>query len=292
VGVRARRPPTPRRAVLGLEGGGRHLFAPDRLGRLDQIQRVPVLGFDDEPPERIAETLGQLPDGALGLRRRQRLQVIGRHGPPHQQDRGADAERARLVEHQADWQEHRGRTFGRLPGLAQQEACGARAKRHQGRLALALAFGKNQERLALLEHAPGRAEHGPIVHGAALVLSPVYGDGAGQARQLADDRITEERGFGDGSEPSRQRGGQKDTVHQALLVIGRDDQRPGEGHPLEPDHVDAPVEEPDEKPRQRSPETGRDRLSSPAGVGHNSVSPGSVTQCRHAARPAPRQRAT
>ena len=118
------------------------------------------------------------------------------------------------------------------------------------------------ECLTLPERLLRRPEHGLVVHRAiSLVLPPVDGDGARQSRELADDRIAEERGLGDGAEPPRQRGGEEDAVHETLLVSGRDDEGPGGGHPLKPDHVDAPVEEPDEKPREGSPETGGCRLS-------------------------------
>jgi len=89
----------------------------------------------------------------------------------------------------------------------------------------------------------------------------VDGDGTRQPRELAHHRVAEERGFGDGAEPARQRGGEEDPVHQALLMVGRDDEGPGGGHPLEPGHLDAPVEEPDEESGEGLDDAGRGRLS-------------------------------
>jgi len=131
---------------------------------VDQLERVLVACLDDEPLQRLAESLGQLADRALGVRRRQRLEVRGRHRLSHEQERRADPEGAGLVEHEPDGQERRGGAAAALAVRAEQETRRSGAQRQQGRLALALPFGKNQERLIPPERVPGGAEHGPVVH--------------------------------------------------------------------------------------------------------------------------------
>ena len=81
--VGPRRPLAPHRAVLRIARRVGHLLAPNRLGCVDELESVPVAGLDDQPLERFAEALGQPPDRVLGVRRRERQEIPGGHGPPH-----------------------------------------------------------------------------------------------------------------------------------------------------------------------------------------------------------------
>ena len=155
------------------------------------------------------------------------------------------------MEHEPDRQEHGALTI--IAGT-QHEPRGAGAKRHQRGLGLAHALRKDQECVSLAERLPGGAEHRLVVDGAhAFVLASVHRDGAGEADELADDRIAEERSLGDGTEAPWQRGGEQDSVHEPLLVSRGDDERPRRRHALEPDHLDTTIEEAGDKARE-SPE--------------------------------------
>ena len=73
--------------------------------------------------------------------------------------------------------------------------------------------------------------------------------------------MAEERRLGHGTEASRQGGHQEDPVHQALVVVGGDHERPREGQALEPRHLDAPVEHGDQEARESSEDAVAGRLS-------------------------------
>ena len=176
--IGARGPLPPRRAILRLARGLRHLFAPDGLGRVDEIQDAAIMRLDDEPLESLSEPLGQPPHRHVGPSRRQRGQVRRRHGLSHQDQRRPSPEGARLAEHEPDGEQGRGGS--RIARGAQEEPRRARAQRHQRGLGLAHALGKDQDRVSHGEGALRRAEHGLVVDRAApLVLASVNRNGPG-----------------------------------------------------------------------------------------------------------------
>src|SRR5262249_55954358 len=122
--------------------------------------------------------------------------------------------------------------------------------------------GKDQDPTPRLQSTPSRAEHRLVVHGApSFVLASVHGDGSGQPCHLADERIAEERRLGDGAKGTRKGGGEEQSVHQPLLMVGGYEERPGAGDPLRADHVDAPIEEGDEDAGDPAEEPGGAGLS-------------------------------
>src|SRR5262249_56452631 len=106
------------------------------------------------------------------------------------------------------------------------------------------ALGKDENRAARAEMSGGLLEHRPVSSGIRVaILATMDREGAEQAQERADDRVSEERRLGDRDQPARDEREQEHRIDQGVLVVGSDDERSGFRNVLETDDVDAPVEE-------------------------------------------------
>ena len=248
VSVGRRRPTAPFGAGRDVTPALRALGEPDRLGLLDEAQRLPVAHLGDQVAQRGGQALGEPPHRLLRRRPVELEAVRGLHRVADEHQRPSGAKSLRLVEEQADGdQADRRRDLGRR---GEQHARGTRAERHQRRLGLAHALGEDQDRLAPAEGGRGRLEHDLVARRPAPdVLAARHGNRPGQPDERPDDRMAEERRLGERDERSGNRRQQQHRVDERVLVIGGHDDRTARGHALRSDHVHAPVEQGEEPAR-------------------------------------------
>ena len=208
--------------------GGVGLRLPDRRRDVKEPQELPVLRVHHEAAEGGRQPLGHLADGRL-----RRLAVPARAaGERHRladEDEGpAGPEASGLVVDEAHRQQrHRDR---RGAGGAERQPGGAAPQRHEPGLRLAHPLRKDEDGPAR-RHRGGRlAEHRLVAGGiAARVLPPLDGQGAGQADEPADQRVAEERGLRERTEPPGHRGEQEHRIDHGVLVVRGEDQRARRG---------------------------------------------------------------
>ena len=152
---------------------------------------------------------------------------------------------------QADGQERHaaGAAHGTLGSEGQ--ARGARPQRHQDRLRLRRALGKNQDDAARAERRDRRGEHLVVPPWIVPGFCPsVDGHCAHQAQRRADQRVAKERRLGEHRDGARHGRDDQHRVDQRVVVVSGDDHTTALGNVLPPDHLDPPVEEPQEETGQ------------------------------------------
>ena len=130
-----------------------------------------------------------------------------------------------------------------------------------------------RERLVVLRHV------------GAAVLAAVDGHGAGEDEQRGDDGMRPERALGQEArahvqEPREQRG-----VHQVVLVVGDDDERPVAGQAVGAEHRHLPEEDAGQGPREQGAAASQRRPPAPGhGSGGGHAGPGLRFPRRSASR--------
>ena len=172
-------------------------------------------------------------------------------------ERAPRPERPRLFVHEPDRQQGDAEdALVRMLG-AQQETCGAAAKRHQERCGLAHTFREQQEGLARAEELRDAGERLGVSIGAAFaLLPPMHGDGADGAQQRSQNGIAEQRRLRHRTQGAGQHAEQQHRVDERVLMVGDDEERTAARHVRTADDFDTPVEDAEEQARRCREKTG------------------------------------
>ena len=235
---------------VGLLGGsGRRLVVPERLHDPQQPERLAVIGLHDLRAQRRGESLGQRADRQLRLAPVERGAILDGNRRPHQHERPARPEGARLVEHEPDRQQRdRPRPAGR-----QRHPRRARPERQQPRLGLRASLGEEQHGAPVGEGGRDGVEHRVVPRGVAdALLTAQHRQRAHQPQQGAHHGISKERRRGQDQERPGHRRHHEHRIHERVVVIRGDDDRAPGGDVLAADEFHAPVEQPEQEPGERA----------------------------------------
>jgi len=128
---------------------------------------------------------------------------------------------------------------------------GACPERQQDRLRLRSSLGKDQDDAAGAQRLDGRREHLLVLSGIVAGLGPsVDGHGADQAQGRADQRVAKERRVGEHRDRAGPGRDDQHRVDQRVVVVRGDDHATALGNSLSPDHLDPPIEQPQQQADQ------------------------------------------
>jgi hypothetical protein len=236
--------------------GRRGVVPPRALQRLDEGQRVVIVGLHETGPDGVGEPVGETPHRLVRRVPIPRDDVCGRHGFAHRDVDGRVTERARLVKGHPQRQQCHARGSAGVSFGGEQHPSRARAERQQRRTRLTRALGKDEHHAARAQHPGGRGEHRVVSTGIVAGLrAPVHGHRAHQAQERTDERMPEEWCLGQHGDGPRHDGHDEHGVHERAVMVRGDEERPRGRNARTPHDVDAAVEDPEEEAHEPADET-------------------------------------